>query len=182
MVRAPGGRLSAAATSPARWPRTTTTSSRPAARAASSTCWRIGRPPRSSNCLGRPRRDEVPPASTIPEITAASLLLQAAPSAVFETKVLRKIPAPPKRGALVLRMMRPLRSQRVNPAVVTAGVRVRPCTEQVVEVTQVRVDRLGVDDDRRRVGFDPVDVGEDRARLAALDRGQGAGDRVGPCV
>src|SRR6266567_3827407 len=44
-------------------------SSSPAAAAASTACCSRGRPPRSRSCLGCPSLDEVPPASTMPEIT-----------------------------------------------------------------------------------------------------------------
>src|SRR6185295_5868675 len=53
--------------SSARWPRTTMTSSRQDAAAASTTCCNKGRPSSERTCLGQPIRVEVPAARMMPE-------------------------------------------------------------------------------------------------------------------
>ncbi|OPZ42954.1 MAG: hypothetical protein BWY94_01987 [Actinobacteria bacterium ADurb.BinA094] len=63
-------RPAAAATSPPRWPVTTTTSSTPIAANAATARARSVRPPRSASGLNPPMRDERPAARTIADVPA----------------------------------------------------------------------------------------------------------------
>src|SRR3977135_1080876 len=119
--------------------------------------------------LGRPRREDVPPASTMPVITGPRYCggLEVRPLsriAARETPNLPHHASTPHMGGWLGSGGPPAELPRrvdrvfVAPWVATVAGAENSQRDPVVRVAQVGVDRVDVGDDRRRVGLDLLDV------------------------